>query len=74
MREMWQVKKKRIGCVCSYLKAKPTPLSEEELLSQSFNSRLENKTRELEKKLSTDKEKLSIEREEIAKFQEKSEK
>src|SRR6185295_11923061 len=69
-----RLKRNRNRCFCSRLKAKSTkPLSDEELLSQAFSSRLENKTRELEKELSITKEKLNIEREEIVKFQEKSE-
>ena len=67
-----RLKRKRIGCVCSYLKAKPTSLFEEELLLQFFSSCLENKIRKFKKKLSTAKEELSIEREEVAKFHKKS--
>ena len=43
------------------------------MLSHAFSSRLENKTRELEKELLTAKEELNIEREEVVRFQEKSE-
>ena len=69
-----RLKRNRNRCFCSHLKAKSTkPLSDKELLSQTFSFRLENKTRELEKELSITKEELKIEREEIAKFQEKSE-
>ena len=69
-----RLKRNRNRCFCSRLKAKSTkPLSDKELLAQAFSSRLENKTRELEKELSTTKEELKIEREEVAKFQEKSE-
>ena len=69
-----RLKRNRSRCFCSRLKAKSTkPLSDKELLSQAFSSRLENKTGELEKELSTAKEELNIEREEVVKFQEKSE-
>ena len=69
-----RLKRNRNRCLCSHLKAKSTkPLSDKELLSQAFSSHLENKTRELEKELSTTKEELNVEREEVAKFQEKSE-
>ena len=68
-----RLKRNRNRCFCSCLKAKPTKLlSDKELLPQAFSSRLENKTRELEKELSTAKEELNIEREEVAKFHEKS--
>ncbi|CAI2175535.1 19325_t:CDS:2 [Funneliformis geosporum] len=54
-----------------FICAKSTkPLSDKELISQSFSSRLENKTRELEEELTTTKEELNIEREEITKFHE----
>ena len=70
-----RLKRNRNRCFCSHLKAKSTkPLSDKELLLQTFSSRLENKTQELEKELSTAKEELNIEREVVAKFQEKSEK
>src|SRR6185312_7074489 len=69
-----RLKRNRSRCFCSRLKAKSTKLlSDQELLSQAFSSRLENKTRELEKEFSTAKEELNIEREEVVKFQEKSE-
>ena len=69
-----RLKRNRNRCFCSHLKAKSTkPLSDKELLSQTFSFRLENKTRELEKELSITKEELKIEREEVTKFQEKSE-
>ena len=69
-----RLKRNRNRCFCSHLKAKSTkPLSDKELLSQAFSFHLENKTRELEKELSTAKEELNIEREEVVKFQEKSE-
>ena len=61
-------------CYCHKEKKKQTQsLTNRELVAQSFSSRLENKTRELEKELSITKEELKVEREEIAKFQEKSE-
>ena len=64
----------RRGCFCELLKDKPTrPVSENTLIARSFTSRLENKTKELEKELLATKEALKIEREEIAKFHEKSE-
>ena len=69
-----RLKRNRNRCFCSHLKAKSTkPLSDKELLSQTFSFHLENKTRELEKELSITKEELKIEREEVTKFQEKSE-
>ena len=69
-----RLKRNRNRCFCSHLKAKSTKqISDKELLSQTFSSRLEKKTRELEKELSTAKEGLKIEIEEVAKFQEKSE-
>jgi hypothetical protein len=65
-----RLKRNRNRCLCSHLKVKSTkPLSDKELLSQAFSSHLENKTRELERELSTTKEELNIEREEIVKFQ-----
>ena len=64
----------RRGCFCELLKDKPTrPVSENTLIARTFTSRLENKTKELEKELLATKEALKIEREEIAKFHEKSE-
>ncbi len=51
-----------------YFLYRDTPI----LIARSFSSRLENKTRELEKELSAAKEELKVEREEVAKFQEKS--
>jgi len=73
--ECSRLKRNRNRCYCRRLaKNKPTkPLTTEELIAQSFSYRLENKTKELEKELSTTKEELKIEREEVAKFQEKSE-
>jgi len=68
-----RLKRNKSRCYCHKVKKKATLPTERELISQSFSSRLENKTRELEKELSTTKEELNIEREEIAKFQEKSE-
>ena len=57
-----RLKRNRNRCFCSHLKAKSTkPLSDKELLSQTFSFRLENKTRELEKELSITKEELKIE-------------
>ena len=68
-----RLKRNRNRCFCSHLKRKSTkPFSDKELLSQAFSSRLENKTRELEKELSATKEALTIEQEEVAKFHEKS--
>ena len=69
-----RTKRNRKRCFCHLEKDKSTQLvSEEDLMSRSFSYHLENKTRELEKELSTTKEELNIEREEVAKFQEKSE-
>ncbi len=51
-------------CYCHKEKKKQTQsLTNRELVAQSFSSRLENKTRELEKELSITKEELKIERE-----------
>ncbi|CAG8597626.1 16643_t:CDS:2 [Gigaspora rosea] len=47
------------------------PLSDKELLSQTFSFHLENKTRELEKELSITNEELKVEREEIKSLEEK---
>jgi hypothetical protein len=60
-------------CYCHKIEKKTTTPTKSELISQSFSYRLEKKTRELEKELSTAKEDLNIEREEITKFHEKSE-
>ena len=68
-----RLKRNKRLCYCHKTKSKTALPTGEELVSQSFSSHLENKTRELEKELSTAKETLKIEREEVAKFQEKSE-
>src|SRR6185369_10190409 len=68
-----RLKRNKSRCYCHKVKKKTTLPTERELISQSFSTRLENRTRELEKELSTAKEELKIEREEVAKFQEKSE-
>ena len=67
-----RLKRNKSRCYCHKVKKKATLPTERELISHSFSSRLENKTRELEKELSTAKEELNIEREEVAKFHEKS--
>ena len=55
-----RLKRNRNRCFCSRLKAKSTkPLSDKELLSQAFGSRLENKTKELEQKLTTAEEEIT---------------
>ena len=59
-------------CYCHKVKEQPQSLTEEELISQSFSFRLEKRTQELEKELSSTKEALTIEQEEVAKFHEKS--
>jgi len=64
-----RLKRNRNRYFCSHLKAKSNkPLSNKELFSQTFSFYLKNKTRELEKELSTTKEELKIKREEVAKF------
>jgi len=68
-----RLKRNKSRCYCHKVKKKATLPTERELISQSFSTHLENKTRELEKELSTAKEELKVEREEVAKFQEKSE-
>nr|CAG8686543.1 9332_t:CDS:2 [Entrophospora candida] len=69
-----RLQRNRQGCYCSLLKdGKFRTLSTEEGTSQTIESHLAKKTKELEKKLKTTKEELNVEREEIAKFQEKSE-
>jgi len=69
-----RLKRNRKGCFCNLLKDRPIQsLSTEEITSRTFGSRLEKKTQELEKELSSTKEALEIEREEVVKFQEKSE-
>ena len=68
-----RLKRNKSRCYCHKVKKKATLPTERELISQDFSTCLENKTRELEKELSTAKEELKIEREEVAKFQEKSE-
>ena len=69
-----RLQRNRQGCYCSLLKdGKFRTLSTEEGTSQTIESHLAKKTKELEKKLKTTKEDLNVEREEIAKFQEKSE-
>ena len=72
--ECGRLKKHREACFCNHLKDKKLnqPASEDALIARSFSSRLENKTKELEKELSTAKEELNIEREEVGKFHEKS--
>ena len=74
---MWRVrenKRNRNSCFCYLEKGESNkPISEEELAASSYSSRLENKTKELEKELSATKETLEVEREEITKFQETSE-
>lgn len=68
-----RLKRNRKGCFCNLLENKPIQsLSTEEITSRTFGYRLEKKTRELEKELSTAKEELNIEREEVGKFHEKS--
>ena len=68
-----RLKRNRKGCFCNLLENKPIQsLSMEEITSRTFGYRLEKKTRELEKELSTTKEELNIEREEVVKFHEKS--
>ena len=60
-------------CYCHKEKKKQIQsLTESELISWSFSSRLEKRTSKLEKELMTTKEELNIEREEVAKFHEKS--
>ena len=72
--ECGRLKKHREACFCNHLKDGKfhQPVSEDALIARSFSSRLENKTKELEKELSTAKEELNIEREEVGKFYEKS--
>jgi len=48
-------------CYCHKVKEQPQSLTEEELISQSFSFRLEKRTQELEKELSSTKEALTIE-------------
>ena len=68
-----RLKRNRKGCFCNLLENKPIQsLSMEEITSRTFGYRLEKKTRELEKELSTTKEELNIEREEVVKFHGKS--
>jgi len=64
-----RLKRNRGYCLCSSLE---NDKISQEGTSKSFDYRLENKTRELEKELSVTKEELKIEREEVVKFQEKS--
>ena len=68
-----RLKRNKRFCYCHKVKAQTQSLTEEEIISQSFSYHLENKTRELEKELSSTKEELNIEREEVVKFQEKTE-
>ncbi len=57
-----RLKRNRRGCFCELLTDRPSqPVSEETLIARSFSSRLENKTRELEKELSAAKEELKVE-------------
>src|SRR5437764_15312529 len=49
-----RLKRNRRGCFCELLKERPSrPVSENTLIARSFSSRLENKTKELEQKLTT---------------------
>ena len=58
-----RLKRNRKGCFCNLLENKPIQsLSTEEITSRTFGYRLEKKTRELEKELTSAKEELNIEK------------